>query len=122
MARRRDVKNPGLGTMYLEKMLSCPQEHLEFPIWYLKQRNWIETLENGQLAITADGVDKVTEKECELRTDRLLPESKLDTPSDDGPRSADSDVSEAVSEDEIPGGSDFLDEAFADDAPPKARA
>jgi curved DNA-binding protein CbpA len=131
VARRRDVKNPGLGPMYLEKMLGCPQEHLEFPIWYLKQRDWIETLENGQLAITADGVDKVTDKEFELRTDRLLPESDLGSGTEDqgtgahaSPPSSEShsDGPADMSEDEIPDGSDFLDEAFADDLPPKARA
>jgi len=133
VARRRNVRQPGLGTLYLEKMLGCPQEHLEFPIWYLKQRNWIETLENGQLAITADGIDKVTEKEFELRTDRLLPESGLEkkVPKDD-PENEDSftpDNEKPSSSRERPpesgdGGSephDFLDKAFADDLPSQAK-
>lgn len=130
VARRRDVRQPGLGTMYLEKMLGCPQEHLEFPIWYLKQRSWVEVLENGQLAITADGVDKVTDKEFELRTDRLLPESELreasaDTTLQDEP-AAPSPEPESPRRNHsydtpIPAASDFLDDAFADDLPPKAR-
>jgi curved DNA-binding protein len=136
VARRRDVRQPGVGTMYLEKMLGCPQEHLEFPIWYLKQRQWIETLENGQLAITADGVDKVTDKEFELRTDRLLASSDLKSGSDESrepvsesPPNEPVRVAEAgdvgpatASEAHVPEDSDFLDEAFADDPPSKARA
>ncbi len=59
IARRRDPQNGGLGGVSMEKMLGCPQEHLDFPIWYLKQRGLIERLESGYFAITADGVDKL---------------------------------------------------------------
>jgi len=71
VARRRDPENGGLGPVSLEKMLGCPQEHLEFPLWYLKQRRWIERLENGLHAITADGVDKLGD-DLSLPANRLL--------------------------------------------------
>jgi curved DNA-binding protein CbpA len=70
IARRRDPTYGGLGTVTLERMLACPQEHLDFPLWYLRQRGWIERLENGYLAITADGIDK-------LDNDLLLPGNRL---------------------------------------------
>lgn len=72
IARRRDPQNGGLGSVTLEKVLGCPAQHLEFPIWYLKQRGWIERLESGLFAITADGVDKLGSEDLSLPSNRLL--------------------------------------------------
>jgi len=132
-ARRRDVRNPGIGTMFLGRMLGCPGEHLDFPIWYLKQRKWVEILENGQLAITVDGVDKLADREFELRADRLLTESELgqnatdtnptaDVANQDGASPVSETGSKAEEDGDLPEGKDFLEEAFADDLPPRARA
>src|SRR5262245_3028844 len=76
-ARRQDPHQAGLGSVSLEKTLGCPREHLEFPLWYLKARGWIERLDTGQYAITVDGIDKVTSREFEMRADRLLPEATI---------------------------------------------
>lgn len=73
-ARRRDASNPGMGIFELEKYLSCPQEHMEFHVWYLKEKDWIRRTESGAWAITADGVDKAVESDRFLRKDRMLPE------------------------------------------------
>lgn len=73
-ARRRDASNPGMGIMELEKFLNCPQEHMAFHVWYLREKEWIKRTETGEYAITADGVDKVAENDRYLRKDRLLPE------------------------------------------------
>ena len=75
IARRRDPHNGGLGSLALERMLGCPQEHLEFPLWYLRQRRLIERLESGYLAITADGVDKLNTDDLLLPANRLLAET-----------------------------------------------
>lgn len=75
VARRQDVDRPGMGVMHLQKLLGCPSEHIEFHIWYLKEKGWIQRLENGQLAITASGVEKLAEGDLLLRADRLLPDS-----------------------------------------------
>lgn len=77
IARRRDPHHGGLGAVTLEKMLACPREHLDFPIWYLKARGWLVTLDNGQFAITVEGIDKMTSREFETPADRLLPESAM---------------------------------------------
>jgi hypothetical protein len=77
IARRRDPQNGGLGGVSMEKMLGCPQEHLDFPLWYLKQRGFIERLESGYFAITADGVDKLGQDDLLLPPNRLLSESSL---------------------------------------------
>jgi len=57
-ARRRDPGNPGVGPYELEKVLGTPEKHLQFHVWYLREKGWIERTENGQLAITAAGVDE----------------------------------------------------------------
>jgi curved DNA-binding protein len=73
IARRKDVVKPGVGGFQLEKLLGLPEKELEFYIWYLKEKRWIEHTETGGFAITASGVDAVIEKNIILRKDRLLP-------------------------------------------------
>jgi curved DNA-binding protein CbpA len=72
IARRRDPERGGLGSVTLEKMLGCPRQHLEFPIWYLKQHGWIERLESGVLAITVHGIDKLGTDDLSLPANRLI--------------------------------------------------
>ena len=73
VARRQDALNPGMGIMEFEKLLGCPQHHMEFHIWYLKEKGWILRTDTGGYAITADGVDKMAENDMLLKKDRLLP-------------------------------------------------
>jgi hypothetical protein len=73
ISRRRDPNRCGMGILQLEQMLGCPAEHLEFHMWYLREKGWVERLENGLLAITVSGVDHVMEqKNLSLRRDRLI--------------------------------------------------
>ncbi len=73
VARRQDALNPGMGIIEFEKVLGCPQHHMEFHIWYLKEKGWILRTDTGGYAITADGVDKMAKNDLMLRKDRLLP-------------------------------------------------
>jgi hypothetical protein len=57
---RQDIKNPGIGNLEIERLLGCPAEHLDFHVWYLREKGWIARTENGAIAITVDGVDRVT--------------------------------------------------------------
>lgn len=75
VARRRDPLRGGFGGLQLERVLAVPREHLEFPLWILKQRGWIEVLENGQTAITINGIDQVIGGGLEPADDRLLPKA-----------------------------------------------
>jgi curved DNA-binding protein CbpA len=72
-ARRRDGDKPGVGVFQLEKLLDVPEKYLEFHIWYLKEKGWIQRVENGGWAITVSGVDTIIENELPLKKDRLLP-------------------------------------------------
>ena len=75
--RRRDPMRGGLGIVFIERTLGIPEEHLKFPLWYIKQHGWIEILDSGQIAITVEGIDKLADKDLALREDRLLPESSV---------------------------------------------
>jgi hypothetical protein len=77
VARRQNPAAGGLGAVSLEKLLGVPRQHLEFPIWYLKQRGWLELLDNGQFAITVSGVDKLADRELSVPEDRLLAASSV---------------------------------------------
>ncbi len=72
LQRRNDMKKPGLGSHDLARLLSRPFELIEFHMWYLKSKGWVERLETGHLAITAIGVDHIEEGRLRLRKDRLL--------------------------------------------------
>jgi len=72
-ARRRDAGNAGVGTFQMEKLLEVPEKYLEFHIWYLREKGWIQRVENGGFAITVSGVDAVIENDLALKKDRLLP-------------------------------------------------
>ena len=85
VARRRNPRSGGLGAIQIERMLGVPEQHLEFPMWYLKQHGWIEILDTGQFAITVHGIDKLGSRDLALPTDRLLSESSVkqaDAPDD----------------------------------------
>jgi curved DNA-binding protein CbpA len=72
--RRRDVMNPSMGHIQLEKLLACPAEHLEFHIWYLKEKKYVERTDQG-FAITADGIDYAEQSRALITADRLIPET-----------------------------------------------
>jgi curved DNA-binding protein CbpA len=56
--RKRDMRSPGFGVFEIERMTGCPQEMLEFHLWYLREKGWIMRTEDGKLAITGNGVDQ----------------------------------------------------------------
>jgi len=72
LARRRDAGNAGVGIVELERKLGVPEKYLEFHIWYIKEKGWIERFETGGYAITANGVDAVIEKDL-MAIRHLLP-------------------------------------------------
>jgi hypothetical protein len=80
------MRNPGMGQVELEKLLDLSPEHLAFHLWYLREKGWIQRLETGMLAITADGVDQVERDRVQLDPERLI-ESRV--PGDSRPQPAD---------------------------------
>jgi hypothetical protein len=70
--RRSKMNDPGLGEMEVARLIRVPIDLIEFHIWYLKEKGWIQRLENGKLALTALGVDEVEKRRLQLNEDRLL--------------------------------------------------
>jgi hypothetical protein len=75
-----------MGILTLERILGVPDEHLQFPIWYMRQHGWIEALDTGQLAITVDGIDRLIDKRLAIPEDRLLPDGSDRDETDGTPR------------------------------------
>lgn len=70
--RRSKMNDPGLGEMEIARLIRIPIHLVEFHIWYLKEKSWIQRLENGKFALTALGVDEVEKNRLRLNPDRLL--------------------------------------------------
>jgi curved DNA-binding protein CbpA len=70
--RRRSMRQPGIGEMELARLVGSPVEHVEFHIWYLREKGWIQRLETGMLALTAEGVDQMERQRQHEGTRRLI--------------------------------------------------
>lgn len=71
--RRNDASGSGLGLWRIEQLIDLPEKILEFHVWYMKEKGWIQRTDTGGYAITAAGVDAVEEGEIIFSDDRLLP-------------------------------------------------
>lgn len=70
--RRRDVDSPAIGSMALSQYLGCPIEHINFHLWYLKEKGWIQRTDTGMWVITAEGVDRELSVRTQLGGQRML--------------------------------------------------
>lgn len=58
--RRTNQGSLGISVLELERRMSLPREHLEFTLWYLRSKGFVQVLEeNSDFAVTALGVDYV---------------------------------------------------------------
>ena len=71
--RRNDASGSGLGLWRIEQLTESPEKNLEFHVWYMKEKGWIQRTDTGGYAITAAGVDAVEKSEIILSESRLLP-------------------------------------------------
>jgi curved DNA-binding protein CbpA len=55
--RRAESNNPGIFILDLEGLVGHAREHLEFTMWYLVQKRYVQRMENSRMAITVEGVD-----------------------------------------------------------------
>ncbi len=69
---RQNVHDPGVDHLELERLTRCPTEHLEFHLWYLREKGWVKRTESGRLAITVEGVDRVNSQHERKATNNLL--------------------------------------------------
>jgi DnaJ-domain-containing protein 1 len=59
--RRRNPDHPTITLMDLEELMSIPRDYLEFTLWYLKKKRYVEMDQGADFCLTADGVDFVEE-------------------------------------------------------------
>ena len=57
--RRQAVGSAALGSMTIEKEMDLSEEMLNFHLWFFREKGWIQREEDGGLAITAAGVERV---------------------------------------------------------------
>ena len=61
--RRSQPDKPSLSLLELEALTALPREHLEFTIWYLKEKSFLRRDETtSDYTITSEGVDWVESK------------------------------------------------------------
>lgn len=72
--RRADLNAPGIFILDFEDLTGHPREHLEFTLWYLVQKRFIQRGDNSRFNITVEGVDYLEEHQRDgLLTRRLRP-------------------------------------------------
>jgi len=59
--RRRNPDHPTITLIDLEEVMAIPREYLEFTLWYLKKKNYVEMDQGAAFCLTAAGVDFVEE-------------------------------------------------------------
>jgi curved DNA-binding protein CbpA len=89
--RRRNMRKPGIGEVELSRLIGSPHELVEFHVWYLKQKGWLELTDNGLLVITALGVDQVEQSRLRLDRSHLIEarasRSESESKEEKGPKS-----------------------------------
>lgn len=55
--RRNEPAQPAVTLHEFEDLLGCPKEHLEFGLWFLKEKGYVLRSDNGKFTITASGVE-----------------------------------------------------------------
>ena len=71
--RRLEPQEPGIFITDLEKLIGRPREHLEFTVWFLVQKKFVQRADNSLLVITADGVEHLEHNyQANLHNRRLL--------------------------------------------------
>lgn len=80
--RREQARDAGMGRYFVQEILNCSDETFEFHIWYLREKGFIATTEQGTLAITIEGVDHVISmSQTSLKEKLLLTQtSQVDEP------------------------------------------
>jgi hypothetical protein len=66
--RKTNPDNAGLSLLALENKMSLPREHLEFTVWYLREKGLARRDENtNDILITCEGVDFVESNQPDNR-------------------------------------------------------
>jgi curved DNA-binding protein len=81
--RRRDqARDAGVGQYTVQEMLNCSEDLFDFHLWYLREKGFIQTTEQGALAITIAGVDHVIAMSQTKMKEKLLLSRPDELPAD----------------------------------------
>lgn len=69
--RRERALDAGVAPFFVQEMLNCSDEHFDFHIWYLKAKGFVETTEQGTLAIIIQGIDHVISTSRTIKAEKL---------------------------------------------------
>jgi len=50
-------ETPGLSVLQMETLMAFPREHLNFTLWYLREKKLVTQLDNSDCALSAAGID-----------------------------------------------------------------
>ena len=68
--RKESAENASVSLLEMESRMSLPREHLEFTVWYLKEKGFVRRDEDtSEILITSEGVDFV---EASLPSSRIV--------------------------------------------------
>jgi curved DNA-binding protein CbpA len=70
--RRTEPREPTLSILDVEALIGRPREHLEFSIWFLTQKRFIQRGDDSGLTITADGAEYLENNIDGVAQNRLL--------------------------------------------------
>jgi len=70
--RRTDPHHPGLSLLDVEQLIGRPREHLEFSVWFLTQKRFVQRGDDSSLTITAEGVEYLENNVDGIVQTRLL--------------------------------------------------
>lgn len=76
--RREKAQDAGVPEFAILDALGCSEAHLEFHLWYLRAKGFIERNEQGMYAITIEGVDHVIAMSQTTKMERLLIAQSVD--------------------------------------------
>lgn len=70
--RREKPTDAGVIQWLLQESLGCDEDEIDFHVWYLRAKGFIEVTEGSALAITIAGVDEVIANSRATEAERLL--------------------------------------------------
>ena len=70
--RRTEPRSPAMSMLDIEALIGRPREHLEFSIWYLTQKRFVQRGDDSGLTITAEGVEYLEENMDGVAQTKLL--------------------------------------------------
>ena len=71
--RRNEPTQPSMTVHEMEDLLGCSKEHLEFGLWFLREKGFVTRNDNGRFTITVAGVEAAEDAEIPWTpTERLL--------------------------------------------------